>query len=73
MKKIQLCLLMSWVLLSQLYGQELTSQNIKELAKQSLSYSLTQYRQFLNLPNIGRDATHRQAIVDWCVQTFNEL
>ena len=73
MKKIRLLILIFLGTSSLLLGQVLPKETIKSLAKQNLAPSLVQYRQFLSIPNIGSEAAHRQANVDWCVQTFDEL
>ena len=73
MKKILFILSLCWLLNGIINGQALAPHTIKELAKENLTNSLTQYREFLSIPNIGSYAEHRQANVNWCIDTFNEL
>lgn len=56
-----------------LHAQSLSPKAIKQAAAQSLDQSLIQYRDFLAIPNVGSFAEHRQANVNWCLQTFDKL
>lgn len=64
--------LMSMTISPQLFAQLLNSTQIEQAAKNYFNQALTEYKEFLRIPNNGNYEDHIEQNLQWCVDAFSE-